>query len=251
MNMHVIINDISNEDLPIDVEVIGWKRSLLPESRDELVYVDNIHGSKLKSKPLGNRIIEINFRAYFDNEKERLNTVEHLAKWLYSEGFMKLVLSDEPDVYYLAKVLDDSDLEPQLFTAEFTITFTCQPLKYGEQKTITAEDSSVEFNVDSTYYTAPFIRFITESDENELTVTINGEEISYEDEEKIESNSEVTVDVKEKEFRVNGELKVLEIEGYFTYLENGNNKISINKPVRDLTIDWQELYLYRVDNNES
>lgn len=245
--MYLIFNNEDSRELGIDLEVIGWSRPLLPDSRDELVFVEGQDGSRLNKKPLGNRPITVSFRAFFSNEDERLEVVERLTRWLYSEDFERLILSDESDVYYLAKILDGTDLEPELFRAEFSITFTCQPLKYGENKIEEKESTEGTIEVDGTYKTPPITTFTLTEDTNLLEFELNGEKIVYESAENpLQSGDKIRIDTQEKEFRVNEELKVLEVEGYFVYLNNGKNHYSISASCNNISIEWQELYLFKV-----
>lgn len=249
---YIIFNDVDNRNLGIDVEVTGWSRPILPENRDELVYVEGVTGSRLNKKPLGNRPITIHFRAMFKNESERIQTVEVLTKWLYSRDFVKLVMSDEPELYYMAKVFDGSDLEPELFQANFSITFICQPLKYGRNRLESFNQSQGTVSVDGTYESPPTISFRISQSTSLLEFELNGEKIIYEDSDNpLTANTNILIDVPSKEFRVNGELKVLEVSGYFVYLEHGDNPFSVNVPCDGITFDWQELYLYKVDSNEN
>lgn len=245
--MYVIFNGKDSRELGIDLEVTGWTRPVLPESRDELIFIEKKHGSRLNKKPLGNRAITIHFRAYF-SEDEKLETVERLAAWLYTEDFEKLVLSDEPNVYYMAKVLESIDLTPELFRAEFSITFVCQPLKYGEEKSETFENqNSGVIEVDGTYESPPIIKVVVAQTTNFFEFKLNDVAITYEsNEEPIEAGDTVEINVQNLEFRINNKLKVLEVDGYFNFLQNGENTFSVNVNVESVTIEWQELYLFKL-----
>lgn len=247
--MNIIFKSISNEQ--IGIEVIGWTRSFLPEIQDELEMVEGLDGAIHLPKPLGMQTITIKFRAFFSSDTERMQVVDKVAWWLFSRNFEKLELSDEPSIYYMAKVLDASDLTPELFTSEFEITFTCQPIKFGEHVEKELIDSNKFIN-NGTYDKTPLKITLTMQEYAEVfTVSVNGMEITYDmnkqpDEEErkpIDVGNIVVIDSKELEYRVNGKLKVFELSGYFSYLKQGENIITTSH-LADIKVEYQEMYLF-------
>lgn len=236
----VKINGVSSRELNLDI--ISWSRDFLPTSRDELEYIEGKDGPIHRSKALGSRSLSITFRAYFDTDIERAKVQSDVAEWIFSKNFFKLEPSDEPNIYYMAKVLDDSDLDPELFTSEFTIVFTCQPLKYGANQEFVYSGTSSSFINAGTYESAPIITINLWSSTNNLVFTMNGFTISYESDSSLSSTDVIVIDGRELEFRVNGNLLVEEIEGHFPVVIKGDNEFSINTTA-DITIDWQEQYL--------
>ncbi|MDF2591402.1 MAG: phage tail component [Clostridia bacterium] len=53
-----------------------------------------------------------------------------IAAWLSSEQWEKLIINDEPDKYYLARVIGGVDLDTFKKTGQADITFECQPFAY-------------------------------------------------------------------------------------------------------------------------
>lgn len=51
----------------------------------------------------------------------------HIAAWLNSTKWEKLIFDDEPDKYYLARVKDGIDLTNLYVTGEMSVEFECQP----------------------------------------------------------------------------------------------------------------------------
>jgi len=53
-----------------------------------------------------------------------------IAKWLYSSNWGKLILWDEPDKYYLARIYNESNLDSFINLGEAILEFECQPFAY-------------------------------------------------------------------------------------------------------------------------
>ena len=60
------------------------------------------------------------------------NNVDEIIKWLNGEG--DLVLSNEPDKYYKAKVIEQIDFESLIKYEPIEVTFRVQPFKYEYQE---------------------------------------------------------------------------------------------------------------------
>lgn len=233
-------NGKTSQDLGL--RVMSWTRQILPSSRDSLEYIEGVDGSIHIDKPLGSRIVSVTFKAKFNNDEERANVQSKVAQWLFTRQFAKLELSDEPDLYYMAKVLDDSDLSPEYFQAEFEIVFTCQPLKFGTRhsENILVDDTE-GILINPGTYNSPVIFTIKPTVNMEsLMFTVNGITISYDGE--ISSSDEIVVDSESLEFRINGNLMIMEVSGYFPIIEPGNNTIAINQK-SNIYANWQELHL--------
>ena len=237
---YVKYNGKTNQDLGL--RVVGWTRQILPSSRDSLEYIEGVDGPIHIDKPLGSRIVSITFEAKFSNDEERADVQSKVAQWLFTRQFTKLELSDEPGLYYMAKVLDDSDLDPEYFQAEFEIVFTCQPLKFGAKHSediLTGDTEGTLVNPGT--YNSPVVFTIKPIASMEsLVLTVNGVTISYDGE--INPDDEVTIDSESLEFRVNGDLMIMEVSGYFPIIEPGNNTIEINQE-SNIHATWQELHL--------
>lgn len=53
-----------------------------------------------------------------------------IAGWLASPTWARLCIGDEPDKFYLARIVDEVGLKSLLVVGEADITFTCQPFAY-------------------------------------------------------------------------------------------------------------------------
>src|SRR5699024_3194462 len=154
--------------------------------------------------------------------------------WLHAKKEQKITFDDEPDVYYVGKVTEADVPDNYKPSTSFWITLICQPLKRGQE----IKTDKTQFFYNGTYE-APFLIKMENVSTNELIVTINDVEMTYTGP---LSNATVTIDSNELELRVNDELKVFEVEGYFSFLQPGQNTIDINVNV-DTIIEFTELFL--------
>jgi phage-related protein len=70
--------------------------------------------------------------AYIGTNYTELRTrARSLAAWLSVGAWSKLIINDEPDKYYLAKVTDEIDLKSLWEAGVAEITFDCQPFAYS------------------------------------------------------------------------------------------------------------------------
>lgn len=78
--------------------------------------------------------------AYIGTSYPELRTrARSIAAWLSIGTWSKLIINDEPDKYYLAKVTDEIDLKSLWESGTAEITFDCQPFAYS----VTEEVESV------------------------------------------------------------------------------------------------------------
>ena len=71
-------------------------------------------------------------------------TARQIAGWLSGTG--KLVFDEEPDLYYLATIIDAPPLSLHRNYAEFTITYTANPpFALSDEKTVTLNGSGVSY----------------------------------------------------------------------------------------------------------
>lgn len=61
---------------------------------------------------------------------ELRSRAREIAAWLSSNAWAKLVINDEPDKYYLARVLTGINLDTMQKLGQADITFECQPFVY-------------------------------------------------------------------------------------------------------------------------
>lgn len=113
-------------------------RPVLPEIKDASEELPGMDGEydysevnpdkevKYKARP-----IDIEFSLKEPNPKLLRIKANKIAAWLAC-GEKQLIFDDEPDKYYLAKVVNKLDLDNQIVTVKrFTAQFRCRPFKFG------------------------------------------------------------------------------------------------------------------------
>lgn len=232
--MHVMtMKDKTNHDFAL--KITNWERPLFPELYDEYKEIAGHDGRRHLPRELGNRTIRVQFFRVNRSPEEWFEVKKDIIAWLFTREEVEIRFDDEPDIYYIGKVTEADVPENYKPSTSFWITLTCHPLKYGQQ-IITNES---EFTYNGTYDEAPFKITLENVTTNKLVVSVNGVEIKYT--EPLE-NATVTIDTNELELRVNDELKVFEVEGYFSFLKPGQNVIDVNVDA-DITIEFMELFL--------
>jgi len=232
--MHVMtMKDKTNHDFAL--KITDWERPLFPDQYDEYKQVAGRDGRKHQAKELGVRTIRVQFFRRNRCPEEWFNVKKDIVAWLFTRNEVEIQFDDEPNIFYIGKVTEADLPENYKPSTSFWITLTCHPLKYGQQ-IITNES---EFTYNGTYDETPYLLTLENVTANELIVSVNGVEIKYTD---TLENATVTIDTNELELRVNAELKVFEVEGYFSFLKSGQNVIDVIVDT-DITIEFMELFL--------
>jgi predicted phage tail component-like protein len=120
------------------------KRPLLPAvktKRIELAGISGIYDFDSEGNEYAMRQITMKIQ-YIGNDFEELRTrARDLALWLGVSSFCPLILNDEDDKYYLAKVTNEIDLDTLYESGSADIVFDCQPFA------LSVEDVDHTFNV--------------------------------------------------------------------------------------------------------
>jgi predicted phage tail component-like protein len=126
-------NDIESSSFSLICKSV--KRPLLPAAkvkRTELVGVSGVYDYPDNEYSLRNITMRI---TYLGTSFEELRSrAREIAAWLSIATWGKLIINDEPDKYYLAKVTDEIDLTSMYEAGEAEITFDCQPYAYSVEE---------------------------------------------------------------------------------------------------------------------
>lgn len=229
----VTLNNKNNHDF--NLQILDWERHILPDLENEYREIAGKDIRKNTKESMSNQILRIEFFRKNKNINEWLDVRNNIVEWLFTRKEVKIKVDDEPGVYYVGKITR-ADIPQKYMTAvRFWVEFTCHPVKYGKD----VEINESEFTYNGTYDKTPFKITLENVTTNELIVSVNDVEIKYT--EPLE-NATVTIDSGELELRVNDELKVFEVEGYFTFLKPGEIEIDVNTET-DITIGYTELFL--------
>jgi phage-related protein len=151
-----------------------------------------------------------------------------IASWLAC-GEKVLVYEDEPNVYYLARVVNRLDIENQLVKVKaFTAQFKCKPFGYAfTEDTFTLnsiiEQDEMEIDNQGTYV-KPIITI--QGSFTTLVLTILEKTLTYNE---ALSNAEIVIDCEKMSCIKDGAInKNNKLSGSFLVLENGTNFLQIS-----------------------
>ena len=187
-----------------------------PKMRTEIITIDGVDGDIIND--LGyesyDKEIQIGLTKNF-NINEIIN---------YFNGEGNLVLSNESDKYYKAKIINKIDYEKIFRFRTATVTFHCQPFKYdvneeAVEETITSQESITVTNLG--YEQSKPV--ITLEGTGTVGLYINGFQIfSYE----FDSDEKVVIDSEQQEAYLESKLKNRNMVGEFPLLISGENTIT-------------------------
>ncbi|MDA1509569.1 phage tail family protein [Bacillus cereus group sp. TH36-2LC] len=121
----------ANKSLPSYVKVTDIKYTILPsiDSKTERIY--GRAGSYDFGIELGERKIEVELMIIGANQNDVIKKAREFATWLFYKDLQPLVILDEPDKQYMARVVGDTDIAELYRTGTATINFLC-PSAYAE-----------------------------------------------------------------------------------------------------------------------
>ena len=125
------------ESSSFDLVCKSVKRPLLPAVKIKRVELPGSSGAyDFPDHEYETRLVTMKIQ-YIGTSYEELRTrARSIAAWLSTNIWAKLIINDEPDKYYLAKVTDEIDLDSLWESGSAEITFDCQPYAYA----VTEED---------------------------------------------------------------------------------------------------------------
>ncbi|MED0672032.1 phage tail family protein [Aneurinibacillus aneurinilyticus] len=121
----------------IGVRIKSIKRPLLANIRQQYEDIAGRHGSySFTDGALEDITIEVEcWFAAADREDLRYKA-RQTATWLYSKEKQRLTFSDEPGVFYMARIANQIDLETLIRHGRFTLQFRCDPFVYAVQERV-------------------------------------------------------------------------------------------------------------------
>jgi len=233
-----IFNDIESSAFSLVCKSV--KRPLLPAvkvSRIEILGTSGVHDfseHEYSLRPIIMRII------YIGTSYEELRTrARSIAAWLSTNVWAKLIIKDEDDKYYLAKVTSEIDLESLWESGTADIDFDCQPFAYSVDESIfsflAVAVTPYEFTNLGTrlinYRSPQGSKFLIEVEGTwtSITLSINGKTLTYPEEVLV--SDILTIDSIEMEATL-GEVNVFgdltgDIDDFFTLI-SGDNTLTID-----------------------
>ncbi len=213
----------------------------LPGVDGEYDFTDVNPDGRTKYKPFTEEIV---FSMIEANSAAVRVKAKQVADWLAC-GEQQLIYEDEPDVYYLARVINRMDIENQLIKLKtFTAQFKCRPYGFALSEVsetysgIVAPENKVISNPG--IYVKPKIT-ITGSFTT-LTLTVGTKTLSYSE---ALSAAEIVIDCDDMSCIKDGSTnKNNKLSGSFFELENGNNTLEIGGTGLncDVTVSFRPRY---------
>jgi predicted phage tail component-like protein len=106
-------------------------RQVLPATQDKYLQIDGVDGSYLFPSNPQDRIIDVEFGVMFSTLTELRARMRNVAVWLRTSLRSNLTFSDEPNIYYLAKVANAIDLDQAFNYGKIKVQFRCLPYAFA------------------------------------------------------------------------------------------------------------------------
>ncbi|WP_346026073.1 distal tail protein Dit [Clostridium nitritogenes] len=223
---YIMFNDLFDYDL--EIKVVKRPNFSRLRKRYNEYQVDGKNGSDYEFLGYEDRKLSIEYN--FVDRKNIYNKVRQIIKWLDNIEDHKLVLSDNPEYFYMVKKVDYDDIERSLkIIGKFTVEFTLEPFAYRFSTNESFEiNNNEEIYNDGDFESKPIIE-IEGNGYIKLWVNENLIELNIAD--KITINSKLELCFKNREIepaRKKGDFPKLKI-GFNTIRWEGNvKKVSIN-----------------------
>ena len=106
-------------------------RPILPAMRPQLVEIYGKSGVyDFHNNDYGTRQITMHIAYMGESYQDLRSRAREIAEWLNTRQWSKLIINDEPDKYYLARVYGPVNLETLYRSGQADIAFECQPFAY-------------------------------------------------------------------------------------------------------------------------
>lgn len=159
----------------------------------------------------------------------------------YTAAPAKLILPDDPEVYYMASVADATDLDNLWDTGSCTITFRCfDPVAFGDHKTQTLTSGLNTIEVGGTWKTYPSFTLRASGNNVKIENVDTGDYVQVGA--TTSSGATVTIDMDgEGVVRVNTNLSAVVLGSVFFTLSPGTNTIRLTNATG--AAEWDERWL--------
>jgi predicted phage tail component-like protein len=203
-------------------------RQLLPEPNDSYVQVPGRQGSILFPRELADRRIEIDCAFVGSSLADIRTKARDIAAWLSVTDRASLSFDDEMGKTYRGKLASAVDFDHIGRLGQFSLTFVCEPLAYGEQITVDfVSDTAIVANAGS-YQTPAIIEATFTGAASEFKVTLGTKYVRVVHDFVL--NDTLKIDTGTGAVLINGSRVMNKLDwqnSVFFELATGNNTLSI------------------------
>ena len=203
-------------------------RQLLPEPNDSYVQVPGRNGSVLFPRELADRRIELDCAFVGSSLADIRAKARDIAAWLHTDDRANLSFDDETGKTYKGKLSSAVDFDHIGRMGQFSLTFICEPLAYGEQVTANFVSDSVTVANAGTFPTPAIIEATFTGAASEFKVTLGTEYVRVVHD--FEVNDTLKIDTGTGAVLINGNRAMDKLDwqnSIFFSLTVGNNTLNI------------------------
>lgn len=225
-------------------------RSILPPVSVETITIPRRAGAYPVYSSLGIRTFSIDVTLLADSYENFRLYIRDIASWLYQDQDTMLTFSDEPDVYYLARLSGSTELDEIFEMGEGTLTFIASdPFAYSvNEKNLLFSDfvNGTTYTNEGTYLTFPRINVVPQGTIQYFRISLGTKYVYV--------NGPFTVDQPfwidmntNNVYMANTNERIMNqvtIESDFWGFETGDNLVMVEPTINvSLRIYWRERYL--------
>lgn len=211
-------------------------RPLIPtaERAVEFIEVQGRNGALTVDKGMYKDIsIRVSFN-FYQIDKDIFSKCLSVSSWL--KGCGNLCFSHIPNITFKVKAIKVDDIETVLRSkGQFSVTFICDPFKYGNEVIRTLTTNNYTFNYLGTIEAEPIIKIYGSGD---ITLSINSKNVILK-----AVNSYITIDSKLKDCYKDAALTNSQMNGEFPFISQGINTISWIGSITKIDLTYNETYL--------
>lgn len=177
---------------------------------------------------------------------ERVGKLREVALWLYTRERKQLIFDTSPDVYYMAKVAGQVDVEHLQGISLVKVAFQAEPFAYNVNKTIVskqinASDKQITLVNNGTYDAFPVIK-VSNANINSLSLTLGTDKLTISN--TIQTSDVLTIDCDEMTVLLNDTNILDKISGTFLSLQPGTNIMTVEaQNTLNVLVEWRERFL--------
>lgn len=166
---------LNGVNIPSFVKVNKVRFSVLPPIENNLLKVRGKYGLYNLGQDVGKRTITAEITIIAEQINGVMNATRELAEWLYHKEPVQLIISDEPDKYYLVLPDGNTEIDEIVNIGKGEITFVCtEPFAFGSTHEITftpqSEDEIYYIDVKGTAENYPQIELTVTEDVTSIAV---------------------------------------------------------------------------------